>query len=61
MAEPSRPRAHDIYVRVREDAIEELERSASSLAYSAVFAGFTRGATALAVALTTDLVARDGR
>jgi formate-nitrite transporter family protein len=56
VAEPSRPRAHDIYERVREDAAAELERSAVSLGYSGLFAGFTLGAAPLAVALALSIL-----
>jgi formate/nitrite transporter FocA (FNT family) len=60
MAEPSRPRAQDIYERVVEDAGAELERSGTSLASSALFAGFTIGATPLVVALTLGLLDSEG-
>jgi formate-nitrite transporter family protein len=51
VTEPSRPSAHDIYTRVRQDAEDELSRPHSSLAFSGLFAGFTIGATPLAAAL----------
>jgi len=59
VTEPSRPSAHDIYDRVRQDAEDELERPNSSLAFSALFAGFTIGATPLAVALTLAALGTD--
>ncbi len=51
--ESSRPHALDIYERICEDTAEELSRPQGSLFYSALFAGFTIGLSALAVALTT--------
>ena len=51
--ESSRPHALDIYERICEDTAEELGRPEGSLVYSALFAGFTIGLSALAVALTT--------
>ncbi|MDQ3758758.1 MAG: formate/nitrite transporter family protein [Actinomycetota bacterium] len=51
--ESSRPHALDIYERICEDTAEELSRPQGSLIYSALFAGFTIGLSALAVALTT--------
>ncbi len=51
--ESSRPHAIDIYERVCEDTVEELGRPEGSLFYSALFAGFTIGLSALAVALAT--------
>ena len=56
--ESSRPRADEIYARVREDARDELARSRSSMGFSGLFAGFTMGATVLAYA--TALVYLDG-
>ncbi|MGI8946252.1 MAG: formate/nitrite transporter family protein [Thermoleophilaceae bacterium] len=50
---PTRANAQVIYARVREDAEHELQRPARSLAFSALFAGFTIGASPLAMALTT--------
>lgn len=47
---PTRPRAEVIYERVREDARDQLERPGWALAFSGLFAGFTIGATPLAVA-----------
>lgn len=60
MTEPSRPSAHDIYDRVRQDAEDELERPSASLAFSGLFAGFTIGATPLAAALVSAAVAPGG-
>jgi formate/nitrite transporter FocA (FNT family) len=51
--ESSRPHALDIYERICEDTAEELGRPEGSLVYSGLFAGFTIGLSALAVALTT--------
>jgi len=51
--ESSRPHALDIYERICEDTAEELDRPEGSLVYSGLFAGFTIGLSALAVALTT--------
>lgn len=48
---PPRPHAVDIYERVCDDTVEELERPPSSLAFSGLFAGFTVGAAPLAYAL----------
>jgi len=47
-----RPHAIDIYERVCEDTVEELERPPSSLAFSGLFAGFTIALAPLAYALT---------
>jgi formate-nitrite transporter family protein len=52
VTEPSRPSAHDIYERVRQDGADEIARPSSSLAFSGLFAGFTIGATPLAASLT---------
>jgi len=51
----SRPSAHEIYERVVEDGLDELDRPVSSLAFSGLFAGFTIGLSGLGVAaaLTT--------
>lgn len=46
-----RPHAVDIYERVCDDTVEELQRPPSSLAYSGLFAGFTIGLGPLAVAM----------
>jgi formate/nitrite transporter FocA (FNT family) len=46
-----RPHAVDIYERVCEDTVEELGRPISSLAFSALFAGFTVALAPLAYAL----------
>jgi formate-nitrite transporter family protein len=54
VTEPSRPSAHDIYDRVRQDAHDELERPNGSLAFSGLFAGFTIGATPLVVAVALE-------
>ncbi|HYH60703.1 MAG TPA: formate/nitrite transporter family protein [Solirubrobacterales bacterium] len=51
--ESSRPHALDIYERICEDTAEELSRPQGSIFYSALFAGFTIGLSALAVALAT--------
>jgi formate-nitrite transporter family protein len=51
--ESSRPHALDIYERICEDTEEELSRPQGSLFFSALFAGFTIGLSALAVALAT--------
>jgi formate/nitrite transporter FocA (FNT family) len=51
--ESSRPHALDIYERICDDTEEELSRPEGSLVFSALFAGFTIGLSALAVALTT--------
>ena len=51
--ESSRPHALDIYERICEDTEEELGRPEGSLFFSALFAGFTIGLSALAVALAT--------
>ena len=46
-----RPHAVDIYERVCDDTIEELQRPPSSLAFSGLFAGFTVALAPLAYAL----------
>ena len=46
-----RPHAVDIYNRVCEDTVEELQRPPSSLVYSGLFAGFAIGLAPIAVAL----------
>jgi formate-nitrite transporter family protein len=46
-----RPHAVDIYERVCDDTVEELERPPSSLAFSGLFAGFTIALAPLAYAL----------
>jgi formate-nitrite transporter family protein len=51
--ESSRPHALDIYERICEDTEEELSRPQGSLFFSALFAGFAIGLSALAVALAT--------
>ncbi len=51
--ESSRPHALDIYERICEDTAEELSRPEGSLFFSGLFAGFTIGLSALAVALAT--------
>ncbi|MDQ2676314.1 MAG: formate/nitrite transporter family protein, partial [Actinomycetota bacterium] len=51
--ESSRPHALDIYERICDDTAEELSRPEGSLFFSALFAGFAIGLSALAVALTT--------
>jgi len=48
--ERARPSAYDIYERVLSDAEAELERPASGLAFSALFAGLTIGLSGLAAA-----------
>lgn len=55
----SRPTAQLIYARVLEDAEDELSRPARSLAFSGLFAGFTIGATPLAVAVALMLLDGD--
>lgn len=60
MPEQARPRAHDIFERVRDDAAHELDRPLSGLAFSALFAGFTIGATPLAVAIAVSLLGSGG-
>lgn len=49
-ATSSRPKVQAIYARVMEDAHDELERPSRALGFSGLFAGFTIGATPLAVA-----------
>src|SRR5436189_3109902 len=56
----SRPTAREIYERVQEDAHDELERSPGALAFSALFAGFTIGATPLAEAAALALLHSSG-
>jgi formate/nitrite transporter FocA (FNT family) len=46
----TRPGADEIYDRVRDDAAQELDRGPRALGLSALFAGFTMGATAIAYA-----------
>lgn len=48
-ATSSRPKVQAIYARVMEDAHDELERPSRALGFSGLFAGFTIGATPLAV------------
>jgi formate-nitrite transporter family protein len=48
--ESSRPSVDEIYERVRNDAEEELARTPSALAFPALFAGFSIGASILAYA-----------
>jgi formate/nitrite transporter FocA (FNT family) len=52
----TRPTAREIYERVQQDAQDELERTPGALAFSAVFAGFTIGATPLAEAAALALL-----
>ncbi|MDP8943165.1 MAG: formate/nitrite transporter family protein [Actinomycetota bacterium] len=49
--ESTRPTAGLVYERVKTDAAEELERPNTALAFSALFAGFTMGASYLGLAL----------
>lgn len=58
-AESGRPGAVEIYQRVRDDADDELSRPPLALAFSGLFAGFSIGATALAVAAATALLGGD--
>jgi formate/nitrite transporter FocA (FNT family) len=60
VTEPSRPSAHDIYDRVRQDAEDELSRPNSSLVFSGLFAGFTIGATPLAASLAAAALSPGG-
>ena len=46
-----RPHAVDIYERICDDTVEELQRPPTSLGFSGLFAGFTIGAAPLAYAL----------
>ncbi|MFP5363204.1 MAG: formate/nitrite transporter family protein [Thermoleophilia bacterium] len=52
----NRPDAREIYQRVASNAEEQLERSSSALAFSALLAGFTLGATPLAYVAAIVLV-----
>jgi formate-nitrite transporter family protein len=52
----TRPTAREIYERVQQDAQDELERTPGALAFSALFAGFTIGATPLAEAAALALL-----
>jgi len=54
--ESTRPTAYEIHERVLKDGVDELERPASALAISGLFAGFTLGATPLAVAFVAALL-----
>ena len=54
--ESRRPTAQIIFERVKEDADEELERPQHALFASAVFAGFTLGASPLALSLALALL-----
>jgi len=54
--ESTRPTAHEIYERVLKDGTDELERPTGALAISGLFAGFTLGATPLAVAFVAALL-----
>ena len=56
----TRPSAREIYERVRQDALDELDRTPGALAFSALFAGFTIGATPLAEAATLSLLHGQG-
>jgi formate/nitrite transporter FocA (FNT family) len=49
----ARPHAIDIYERICEDSREEIDRTADSLAFSGLFAGFAIGLAPLALALVT--------
>lgn len=51
--ESSRPHAVDIYERVCDDTVEELERPDSSIVFSGLFAGFAIGLAPLAIALAS--------
>jgi formate/nitrite transporter FocA (FNT family) len=55
-----RPHAVDIYERVCDDTVEELERPPSSLAFSGLFAGFTIGLAPLAYALALITLGGEG-
>ena len=60
--ESTRPTAGLVYERVKTDAAEELERPNTALAFSALFAGFTMGASYLGLALgATALVGAGGK
>lgn len=50
-SQPSRPSPQLIYARVREDAEDQLARTHRALAFSGLFAGFTMGASYLALAI----------
>lgn len=58
--EESRPSAHEIYERVVEDGLDELDRPASSLAFSGLFAGFTIGLSGLGVAAALTVLGTSG-
>jgi formate/nitrite transporter FocA (FNT family) len=49
----ARPHAIDIYERICDDSKEEIDRTAESLAFSGLFAGFAIGLAPLALALAT--------
>jgi formate/nitrite transporter FocA (FNT family) len=55
-SQPSRPSPQLIYARVREDAEDQLARTHRALAFSGLFAGFTMGASYLALAIVLVLV-----
>lgn len=56
----ARPHANDIFDRVQNDGARELARPFSSLGFSALFAGFTIGATPLAAALVLSQLGTSG-
>lgn len=57
--EAARPHAIDIYERICEDSEEEIDRTAESLAFSGLFAGFAIGLAPLALALVTVALGAD--
>lgn len=57
--ESTRPTAYEIHERVMKDGADELARPAQALAISGLFAGFTLGATPLAVAFAATLLGGD--
>ena len=59
--ESSRPHALDIYERVCEDTVEELERPPGSIVFSGLFAGFAIGLAPLAYAMATVALGADVR
>lgn len=57
--ESTRPTAYEIHERVMKDGTDELARPNQALAISGLFAGFTLGATPLAVAVVATLLGGD--
>lgn len=60
MADDTRPDAHQIYERVVASAEDELDRTSSALAFSALFAGIAMGLSGLGVATASAILPAGG-